>query len=138
VTSSADRPPIRRSRPPSRADSPTRSRAAEPIGFRLYDFAVRAGGLNLAMIGVLLASILAVAYRSGDRWAWFVMWLLPAWALAVPVLVVSFGTAPGTTLPPPAISGPILALVAALALLIDRRRFVESRVAQLWLEPRPA
>jgi hypothetical protein len=102
---------------------PGEVRAAEPTGYRLYDFAIRASGLNLAVIGVLMVSILAVPYRSGVRWAWATMWVLPAWAVAVPVLIVGFGPAPGTALPPPAISGPILAGVAALALLLDRRRF---------------
>jgi len=98
-------------------------RASEPTGFRLYDFVTRGNGLNLVVIGALFVSILAVPYRSGDRWAWATMWLLPAWALATPVFVIWFGPAPGTMLPPPALSGPIVAVVAGLALLVDRRRF---------------
>ena len=115
-------------------------RATDPIGFRLYDFVTRGNGLNLVLIGALLVSILAVPYRRGDRWAWSTMWLLPAWALAVPVLVISFGPAPGTMLPPPAISGPILAVVAALSLVVDRPRFVRRTTTQapLDLESAPA
>ncbi|HEX5015624.1 MAG TPA: hypothetical protein VFV72_15875 [Candidatus Limnocylindrales bacterium] len=105
-------------------------RASEPTGFRLYNFVTRASGLNLVLIGALFLSILAVPYRAGDRWAWSTMWSLPAWALAVPILVVAFGPAPGTMLPPPAISGPILALVAALALFVDRPRFSGRRATQ--------
>jgi hypothetical protein len=93
------------------------------VGYRLYDFAVRMGGLNLVIIGLLLASILVGPYRAGVRWAWSTMWLLPTWAVAVPLLIVAFGPAPGVPLPPPAISGPIVAVIAAAALLADRRRF---------------
>ena len=112
--------------------------AAEPIGYRLYDFATRMGGLNLILIGLLLASILAVPYRLGQRWAWATMWLLPAWALAVPVLFFSFGQAPGTPIPPPAISGPIVAAVTAVTLLVDRGRFVGRRVREASLGVEPA
>ena len=57
-----------------------------------------------------------------------------------PVFVIWFGPAPGTMLPPPAISGPILAAVAALALVVDRPRFARRTTTQapLELESAPA
>ena len=115
-------------------------RATDPTGFRLYDFVTRGNGLNLVVIGTLFVSILAVPYRFGDRWAWSTMWLLPAWALAIPIFVIWFGPAPGTVLPPPAISGPILAVVAALSLLVDRHRFARRTATQapIDLESAPA
>ena len=63
-------PPIRRSRVAVSGLSPADVQAAEPTGFRLYDFATRWRGLNLVLIGLLLASIVAVPYRAGQRWAW--------------------------------------------------------------------
>lgn len=99
---------------------------SEPTGYRLYDFATRMGGLNLVFIGALLVSILAGPYRAGLRWAWATTWLLPAWALAVPALILAFGPADGAGLPPPAISGPIVAAVSAAALALDRNRFGSS------------
>jgi hypothetical protein len=111
--------------------------AAEPTGFRLYDFAIWMGGLNLALIGLLLATIALVPYRAGRRWAWNTMWLLPAWALAVPALYLAFGPALGTPLPPPTISGPIVAVVAGLSLLADRGRFVAARGAATSLDLEP-
>jgi hypothetical protein len=118
--------------------APADVKAAEPTGYRLYDFAIRMGGLNLVLIGLLLASIATVPYRLGSRWAWNTMWLVPAWSLAVPVLFVAYGSAPGTPLPPPAISGPILAGIAGTALLVDRGRFVGRRVADVSLGVEPA
>ena len=118
--------------------APADVEAAEPIGYRLYDFAIRMGGLNLVMIGLLLASIAAIPYRLGQRWAWNTMWLVPGWSLAVPVLFITYGQAPGTPLPPPAISGPILAVVAGTALLVDRRRFLSRRVPDVSLSVEPA
>ena len=112
--------------------------AAEPIGYRLYDFATRMGGLNLVFIGLLLTSILAVPYRLGQRWAWATMWLLPAWSLAVPLAFLAFGMSPGTPLPPPAISGPIVAVVTTIVLLVDRGRFLGRVVREASLSVEPA
>jgi hypothetical protein len=57
---------------------PAEVEAAEPTGYRLYDFAIRMGGLNLVVIGLLLAVIALIPYRAGRRWRWNAMWLLPA------------------------------------------------------------
>jgi hypothetical protein len=96
--------------------------AQDPDGHRLADFVTRSLGLNLALVGALFTIILLIPYRAGRRWAWWTMWLLPGWALVVPALYVAFGTAPGTPPSPPMVSGPIIALVAAAVLLLDRRR----------------
>ena len=117
---------------------PEEVEAAEPTGYRLYDFAIRMGGLNLVIIGLLLAAIALIPYRAGRRWAWNTMWLLPAWALAVPAMYVAFGPAPGTPLPPPTISGPIVAGVAGLSLLVDRRRFAGNGAGAPSLDLEPA
>lgn len=117
---------------------PAEVAAAEPTGYRLYDFAIRMGGLNLVLIGLLMTSILAVPYRLGMRWAWTTMWLLPAWTLSVPVLFIVYGPAPGTPVPPPAISGPIIAVIAGGALLADRGRFAGRRVRDETLGVVPA
>jgi hypothetical protein len=118
--------------------SPEEVRAAEPTGFRLFDYAVRAGGLNLLFLGLLLTAIVAGPYRAGSRWAWTTLLLVPAWSVAVPVMFVAFGPAPGMALPPPAISGSIFALVTAAALFADRRRFGVGRVSDPLLGVEPA
>ena len=103
--------------------SPTEVQAAEPTAYRLYDFVTRSGGVNLVLIGILLAVIVAIPYRGGQRWVWWAMWILPAWAALVPIQFLVFGTAAGQPPAPPMVSGPIVALVAAGVLLVDRQRF---------------
>ena len=103
--------------------SPDEIQAAEPTAYRLYDFVTRSGGVNLALIGLLLAVIVAIPYRGGQRWAWWAMWILPAWAALVPVQFLVFGPAAGQPPAPPMVSGPIFAAIAAGVLLLDRRRF---------------
>lgn len=102
---------------------PETLRVQSPEGFRLYDFATRALGLALLVFGLLLLAVLLRPYRSGQPWAWAAAWALPAWAIAVPVLYLVYGTQPDEPPAPPMVSGPIIAVLAAAILLIDRRRF---------------
>ena len=103
--------------------SPDEVRSAEPLGYRLFDFATRALGLALVILGLLLLAVLLGPYRRGEPWAWKATWLLPAWAALVPVLYLAFGTAPGQPPAPPMVSGPLIATLAAVVLLLDRDRF---------------
>jgi hypothetical protein len=103
--------------------SPAEVQATDPTAYRLYDFVSRSGGANLVLIGILLTVVVAIPYRGGQRWAWWAMWILPAWAALVPVQFLAFGLAPGQPPAPPMVSGPIFAVIAAGVLLVDRQRF---------------
>jgi hypothetical protein len=108
---------------------PAEVQAEDPTGYRLYDFATRTNGLVLAILGTLMTAIIVVPYRAGQRWAWRVMWTLPAWALSVPLAYLVAGVAPGQPPAPPMVSGVIVAVVAGAGLLIDRVRFAASDAA---------
>ena len=97
--------------------------AESAAGYRLLDYYTRAGGIELIVIAVATTLILLIPYRQGRPWAWWAMWLVPAWAIGGFALNLAFGVASGETPPPPMISAPILAAVAAVALLVDRERF---------------
>jgi hypothetical protein len=114
--------------------SPAEVQAQDPVGYRLYDFATRTLGLSLTVVGVLITTIALVPYRGGQRWAWLVMWWLPAWGLCVPAFYLAFGVAPDAPPAPPMVSGPIIAAVAAITLLGDRERFASRRAPQASLE----
>ena len=101
--------------------------AESAAGYRLYDFASRAQGLVLVIVGVLLMVILVIPYRAGMRWAWYTMWTLPAWAFGVLGLYLAFGVDPSQPPPPPMVSGPLLGGIAVAVLLLDRRRFFRDR-----------
>jgi hypothetical protein len=102
---------------------PETLRAQSPQAFRLYDFASRSQGMVLFVLGVLLLVVLLRPYRDRQPWAWAAAWVLPAWAVAVPVLYLGYGTQPDQPPAPPMVSGPIIAVIAAAVLLVDRRRF---------------
>jgi len=105
---------------------PVALEAAQPDAYRMFDFLTRSQGLVLAMFGLLVLAVAAAPYRAGQPWAWRVLWLLPVWAIFVPLLYVTFGAATQQPPAPPMISGTIVAVVAAAALLFDRGRFRSS------------
>ncbi len=102
---------------------PAALEAAQPDAYRMYDFLTRSQGFVLGMFGLLVLAVAAIPYRGGQPWAWRALWILPAWAIVVPFLYFAFGTAAGQPPAPPMISGPVVAGVAATALLLDRGRF---------------
>jgi hypothetical protein len=67
--------------------------------------------------------VLLVPYRAAERWSWFAAFILPAWAILVPIAYLAFGLAPGAAPSPPMISGPIFAVISVLELVANRRRF---------------
>lgn len=99
--------------------------AESPDALRVIDANARSGGLVLLSLGVLLLVILAVPYRRGERWAWWAMWLLPAWIVSSLVLGLTRGYAPGQGPSAAALSGVVFAVLAALALFVDAPRFRE-------------
>jgi hypothetical protein len=100
--------------------------AESSAGYRLYDFASRAQGLVLVIVGLLVTVILVIPYRAGVRWAWCAMWALPVWAFGVLGLYLAFGVHPRQPPPPPMVSGPLLGSIAVAVLLLDWRRFFRS------------
>jgi hypothetical protein len=104
--------------------------ATSPDAYRLIDLDARGGGVTLVALGAALTAIVLFAYRDGRRWAWWAVWILPAWALGVLVLYLVYGLAPGQPPPPSLMSAPIIAAVTAAALLIDAPRFRAERGAE--------
>ncbi len=109
--------------------TPDELQAASPEDYRLADFMVRTQGVTLAVFGLLLAVVLVWSYRGGQRWAWKAAFILPTWAVSVPIMYLAFGLAPDVPPAPPMISGPIFAVLCTVVLVVDRRRFREAMTA---------
>jgi hypothetical protein len=67
--------------------------------YGMFDFTVRINGWTLVLLGVLLALIVLIPFRRGERWAWWAAWALPIWAAVVPVFFLVAGVHPDQ--PPP-------------------------------------
>ncbi|MGH2428572.1 MAG: hypothetical protein ACRDGV_06740 [Candidatus Limnocylindria bacterium] len=103
--------------------TPEEIEAEGAAGYRLFDFFTRANGFSLVGIGLLATAILVFAFRRNQRWAWWAMWVLPLWAAGALVFYLVAGVEPDQPPPPPMISGPILAVLSAAALLVSAPRF---------------
>lgn len=86
----------------------------------LINLQVRAGGAQLLVLGIVWCTILAIPFRRGERWAWYVMWTFPLWALGVAVHFLFVDLQPGAPVPPPAISGWVFFALTAAILLASR------------------
>ena len=100
-----------------------------PNAANMIDYLVRGGGAHLFVLGLLSMVVAATAFRRGDRWAWYAMWVWPLWmALIILLLLSAFRQAP-QGIPPPLVSGSILLVLAALTLLLSYRKFFPARQA---------
>ncbi len=96
---------------------------ASPQVANLVDYLVRSGGAHLLVVGLLSTFISLTAFRQGQRWAWYAMWIWPLWiVLVVPVLLNAYQQ-PGPGIPPPLVSGPIIFALSVLTLGLSHRKF---------------
>ena len=102
-------------------------RAESAIGVELFDFMTRVNGWSLILLGGLLAVILLVPFRRGERWAWWTVWSIPAWSIGVALFYIVAGVQPDQPPPPPMVSGPIVAVLSAAILLLSAPRFFGRR-----------
>lgn len=102
-------------------------RSESAVVMELFDFMTRANGWSLVLLGSLLMVILLVPFRRGERWAWWTMWAIPVWAIGAALFYVVAGVEPGVPPPPPMVSGPILAVLAAAILALSAPRFFRQR-----------
>ena len=92
----------------------------------LIDYLVRLGGAHLLVVGVLSTLVSLTAFRQGERWAWYAMWIWPLWiALILPILLKAYKQ-PGPSVPPPLISGPIFFALSVLTLGLSYRKFLRK------------
>ena len=103
--------------------TPAQLEAEGPNAYRMYDLTVRSQGSSLVMVGALMTVVLLFAFRRGQSWAWWTMWLLPAWAVSVSAVGLATGIAPGQSPPPPVISGFVLGIISGAILLVSAPRF---------------
>lgn len=97
--------------------------STSPNAAGMIDYLVRAGGAHLFLLGLLSMVVAATAFRRGERWAWFAMWLLPLWLAMVVILLLSTYKPAGPGVPPPLVSGVIFIVIAAVTLGLSFRKY---------------
>ena len=101
-----------------------------PDAFRMFDFASRNHGWTLVGFGTLLAVLVLIPFRRGERWSWWTLWALPIWAAVVPIFYLVAGTQADQPPPPPMISGPIIAALCTAILLATAPKRDDGRASR--------
>ncbi len=92
---------------------------SNPNFFDLYDFYFRAGGWSDMGFAFYVIVISATAYRKGEKWAWYILWSVPAFLLGHAAITMSFGPSIAHLLPFLA----VFTTLSLLGLLLPIRRF---------------
>jgi hypothetical protein len=90
--------------------------------YRLIQDQTRVYGIALVVIGVLSAAIVLYGFRRNQRWAWWVLWSLPAYIASQAFLHI-IDTVPGQTPPGPALTSLIVSALVAGLLIVSAPRF---------------
>lgn len=106
--------------------SPPELRAESEAGYRILDFFTRTQGLALIGFGLLGSAVLLYAYRRDQRWAWWSMWVLPAWSAGVFILYFTAGVDTSQPPPPPMLTAPFFVVLTAAIQLVSAPRFFRA------------
>jgi hypothetical protein len=98
-------------------------KAGDAHTFRLIDLQARGGGVALLALGILLSAVVVAGFRHERRWAWWGMWVLPAWGATVSGLIILEGMEPDQPRPWPVFSGLVIAALSSVLLLVTAPRF---------------
>ena len=106
---------------PQQTQSTTRMTAGEIAGSspRIANYIEgqeRYVGVSILTVVVFGNAVVAVPYRKGEKWAWYVMWMLPVFLIGVTVNDLILGGALWAL-------GPFLVIVSLLGLLLPYRKF---------------
>lgn len=103
--------------------------STSPGAATMIDYLVRAGGVHLFILGLLSMFVAATAFRRGERWAWYAMWLWPLWLGMVILLLLSVYKPAGPGIPPPLVSGTIFIIITVAMLGLSFRKFFPKQQA---------
>ena len=73
--------------------------ASSPKVANLIDMQVRYGEASMFILSLLSLAITIYAFRPGQRWAWYTLWILPLWNVAIFLTTFVAERQPG--FPPP-------------------------------------
>lgn len=97
--------------------------AANPRIGNLVDMYVRSLGAAILVVSILSLAITFTAFKRGERWAWYALWVWPLWNVAIFGLSFTAERHADFPPPPPMISSPIFFMVTLLALILSYRKF---------------
>lgn len=98
-------------------------RQANPAAAYLIDMQSMSQGAVILALSLLIIAVAANAFRRGESWAWYALWVLPLWNAAIFLRLFTADLQPDFAAPPPMISAPIFFAITALALVLSYPKF---------------
>ena len=95
---------------------------SNPAFFNLYSFYFRFGGLSDIGFAFFITAISVTAYRKGEKWAWYALWVLPAYFIASAAISMSVESNLSLLLPETT-----FAILSLVGLLLPYRKFFPSK-----------
>jgi len=97
--------------------------SSSPAIASLIDLMVRSQGFTIAILSILSIAITVYAFRLGQRWAWYALWIWPIWNAAIFLLFFTADRQSEFAAPPPMLSAPVFFGITLLALVLSYRKF---------------
>lgn len=90
--------------------------------YALMQNQVREAGIQVVVLGALVIAILLYAFRRRQRWAWWVLWSFPLYAVSL-VLLQLIDTSAGQMPPLEVFTGSFVGVIATAVLLVSAPGF---------------
>ncbi len=100
--------------------------AVSPEAATVIDLQARSIGYLLIWMGSALTAVLLFGFRRWHRWAWFVMWIMPIWAITTSVTMFLIDRPETAPIPPPMVSGVVFFAYAVFWLAVSYKGFTNS------------
>lgn len=97
-------------------------KVSNPGFYNLYIFYFRFGGLSDIGFAFFITAISVTAYRKGEKWAWYALWVLPAYFIASAAISMSIESNLSLLLPET-----VFAILSLVGLLLPYRKFFPSK-----------
>ena len=97
-------------------------KVSNPGFYNLYLFYFRFGGLSDIGFAFFITAISVAAYRKGEKWAWYALWVLPAYFIASAAISMSIESNLSLLLPET-----VFAILSLVGLLLPYRKFFPSK-----------
>ena len=94
-----------------------------PLLANVINLYVRSQGFTITMLSIISILITVNAFRRGEKWAWFALWVWPVWMASIFFQFNIADRHPDFAAPPPMLSAPVFFGITLLALVLSYRKF---------------
>jgi hypothetical protein len=101
--------------------------ASSPGVANLVDVLLRMAGAAEIIMALLSAAVCLTGFRRGERWAWFMLWVIPLWFGVTDLFILTVEKVPGSGMAVPVIPSFIFVIICVISLGLSCRKFFRSQ-----------